>query len=335
MDFIDNTDLLIIDTNNNEDDTLFGIQNQVDFINYYIVDRFTRASLVGKAQNIPSRNLVMRVNDVMTNVSAHELGHCLNLLHTHHPGGDKVTDTPLDPDLRNRVNAACQYTGGGEFNPLTNNIMSYSRIECLTDFTNGQGYRMRYALSVESVLQNITNDACASISEVNNVCYPQTKTISLANTNGALAVWTSSNNVQIVSRNHSGAQIRALSTNSTGNGWVRATLSNGITTQEDFSIGTPPSDHLRIITTGNGIYVFSKTWQELFAHGGDNVEWSFSTSVLTRNGDSNLIMIYPKSTTGSLRVGIRAKNDCGYSNWYYKDFTIYEVAPDGGIGIMH
>jgi hypothetical protein len=117
-------------------------------------------------------------------------------------------------------------------------------------------------------------------------------------------------------------------------GYVNSECGN-ITLSKRFWVGVPSKDDLRITTTGNGIYVFSKTWQELYAFGGDNIEWSFNTSVMTRDSGSNSIMVYPTSTTGSIRVGIRAKNECGYSQWKYKNFTIYQTTTDGGIGIMH
>ena len=68
--------------------------------------------------------------------------------------GDELCDTPADPDqdedfyLKNHTNANCLYTGtltdgcAIPYVPLTNNIMSYGRDECTTQFTTGQGIRM-------------------------------------------------------------------------------------------------------------------------------------------------------------------------------------------------
>lgn len=82
--------------------------------------------------------------------SPHELGHCLNLLHTHSTSngieyingsncstaGDLVCDTPADPELNStNVDSSCNYFGGGGYNPLTNNIMSYSPFGCREHFT--------------------------------------------------------------------------------------------------------------------------------------------------------------------------------------------------------
>lgn len=342
IDFIDNTDLLIIDTDNGEDNVLFSTQNQEEFINFYIVDSFIRTGLVGKAQNIPSRNLVMRENDVLTNVSAHELGHCLNLYHTHQPGGDMVADTPVDPGLgTHNVSATCLYTGGGGFNPLANNIMSYSRIACLTDFTNGQGFRMRYAIRNESVLQNIEGNSCTSISEVNNICYPQTSTITLSNLDEAITTWSTSNNVQIVSSNNSSAQIRALNSSSTGNGWIRAIISNGIEFTEEFEVGLPKTESISIHKAGS-FKLYNNTWNWIHArYNGSydynipNWEWRFfasqGVSVMTRNAYKSTIHVRP-TADGTLDIQARVSNECGCSGWRSKVFQIGNGSGSTGTG---
>jgi hypothetical protein len=116
----------------------------------------------------------------MTNTSsfAHELGHFLNLYHTHETSygmecpdgsnctttGDLLCDTPADPDLTNRV-TGCTYNGGvsapagcsGNYTPQVNNLMSYAPKNCRDVFTPGQVDRMlatlagsrRYLLNLE------------------------------------------------------------------------------------------------------------------------------------------------------------------------------------------
>ena len=71
-DNIDNTSFVILDTGNesSEDDNLFATQSRTDAINFYIVDRFVATALAGKAQTIPSNNLVMRDDDVISSISA-------------------------------------------------------------------------------------------------------------------------------------------------------------------------------------------------------------------------------------------------------------------------
>ena len=97
----------------------------------------------------------------------HEFGHHWNLIHTHGvqngtlttelvnganctSGGDKICDTPADPQLSgsNVSNVSCVYTGtdtdaqGQFFDPDTSNIMSYSPQSCTNSLTDGQFARM-------------------------------------------------------------------------------------------------------------------------------------------------------------------------------------------------
>ncbi|MEN8913312.1 MAG: S8 family serine peptidase [Polaribacter sp.] len=199
-------------------------------------------------------------------------------------------------------------------------------------WNNEMGYGRVNAFAAVQAAQQFNQ---AELEDIDILCYNDSNTIQLNNNQNNPVTWQVSSNVVILSSDNSSVTVSASSSNSTGNGWVKATLSNGITLQEDFNVGTPSSNNLRVITTGNGIYVFSRTWQELYAFGGDDIEWSFSTSVMTRNSGPNSILIYPTSSTGSITVGIRARNECGYSQWKYKHFTIYQTTEDGGIDIMH
>jgi len=335
MDFIDNDDFLIIDTDVGEDNELFGRQNQQEFINFYIVDGFTNIDLIGKAENIPSRNLVMRDNEVLTNVSAHELGHCLNLYHTHQPGGDMVNDTPNDPGLGpHNVNSNCEYTGEGGFSPLANNIMSYSRIICLSDFTEGQGQRMRQAIESESILQNITSNLCTTISEVNTICDSQTTTVMLSNLGTATTTWTSSENVQIVSSSHSSAQIRPINASSTGSGWVRATLDDGIVFEEHFDIKNAPTASSISLDSFRSVNLYSDRWTNITATynhvidiGQLGYDWHWYASPAQMR-DDGISYIHVKPTNNANRVWIRvqAENECGCSDWVGKWFDVVQVS---------
>jgi hypothetical protein len=356
--FINNTNFVNID-NDTEATNLGQINNRSDAINYYIVQTLWNVNggfITGTANSIPSNNLVIRSDRVLTSTSAHELGHCLNLLHTHETArgveainssncssaGDLVCDTPADPRLgTHNVNVNCEYFGGGGFNPLTNNIMSYSRGYCRDEFTNGQGQRMRNAIYSESILQNITSNSCASISEVNNVCYPQTKIISLTNVGNATTIWTYSNNIQIMSSNNTSATIRAL-TNNSGTGWVRATLSNGIIFTEEFDIGIPDRNKITIehTTNTNGDYILlNNIWSILFTYHQDNHkflgakwDWKFEPlspiSIMTR-GDGNLKHI-SVSGEGGLIVKTRVYNECGCSLWKDAAFQVKKSSTNPG-----
>ncbi len=102
---------------------------------------------------------------------AHELGHYLGLYHTHGLSntiltnelvdgsncsfaGDRICDTPADPNLFGKVDANCTYAGnltdenGATFTPDTKNIMSYALDRCMEYFTKGQVNRMLEGLEV-------------------------------------------------------------------------------------------------------------------------------------------------------------------------------------------
>jgi hypothetical protein len=115
------------------------------------------------------------VNNVCAGVSsnpstfAHEIGHYLDLYHTHETffgqecpdggnclsTGDKLCDTPADPRLSGKVNTLCEYIGSDiapvlcsepTYSPQTENLMSYSLKTCRDLFTPDQIDKMRFTL---------------------------------------------------------------------------------------------------------------------------------------------------------------------------------------------
>ncbi len=189
----------------------------------------------------------------------------------------------------------------------------------------------------KSYLDGIGAEPITFQNDLKIVCYDNSKVINLNNNYNQPVTWRVSYNVTVLSSNNSSIRVRAKYTNSMGNGWVKAILSNGKTLQDYFKVGGPPSSNkLKVITTGNGNYIFPGAWQELQAHGYDNIEWSFGASVMTRNSGSDSIMVYPISSGGgSISVRIRARNECGCSQWKYQYFTIYRRTSRGNFGIMH
>ena len=170
---------------------------------------------------------------------------------------------------------------GGENSPSV-----YSRLSQLVDWVHSEIWNFVTIQDNDLVCSNTT--MTYTIQKPFN--FPSSITVSS---------WTSSNNTQIISSNNTSSEIRVLNSNSTGDGWVKAVLSNGIILQKDFSVGKPSDKNLSIITTGNGIYLFSKTWQELLGLGGENIEWkTLRTSILERNSGSNSILIYPTISCG-------------------------------------
>ncbi|NEN24442.1 hypothetical protein G3O08_13100 [Cryomorpha ignava] len=120
----------------------------------------------GSFWEIPSVSLPL------SSAVSHEMGHVLNLVHTHGPipgaceelvdgsncdiCGDYVCDTPADPGLNYNVDILdCEWnvTNGTDsnldpLNPDEKNIMSYTNVSCMEYFSNGQGLRARSSISV-------------------------------------------------------------------------------------------------------------------------------------------------------------------------------------------
>ena len=96
------------------------------------------------------------------------------------------------------------------------------------------------------------------------------------------------------------------------------------------------SNNIQAVSSNN-TSVTVRTWQELFSFGGDDIEWNvIGTPLLIRRCGKNCVLVYPTNTSHGriITIGIRTKNECGYSDWKYKYFTTYEITPDGGIGVM-
>lgn len=127
--------------------------------------------------------MIIRADRLFTSTFPHEVGHYLNLKHTHEGGcpnddclneGDFVCDTPpaLSSSLascsNNQTDDTCTTDADdtsannpftANVNDLTNNYLSYNYSNCRTDFTAGQRVRMRCAL-VDFRSSLLTSPAC-------------------------------------------------------------------------------------------------------------------------------------------------------------------------------
>ncbi|MDG1728685.1 MAG: T9SS type A sorting domain-containing protein [Algibacter sp.] len=169
VEYIDNNDLC--DFKRGDEERLTETNYVSGLINIYFTNNLhneSNESICGYSDNIGRNDIVVMKNSCATNISSlpHELGHFFSLLHTHgadndsltselvdgsncDTDGDGICDTPADPKLKSTtVDSSCIYTGtetdanGDTFTPDTNNMMSYSRKECRTSFTEQQLARM-------------------------------------------------------------------------------------------------------------------------------------------------------------------------------------------------
>lgn len=326
VDYINNTDFVQID-NRAESMSLGQVNSQANAINYYIVERLWEegdGELAGTSNSIPSNHLVIKWDQVERAISAHELAHCLNLLHTYETSrgteaingtncqtaGDLVCDTPADPGTGFESNSfTCTYTGGGGYNPLPDNIMADVTENCRQSFTRGQGERMRRAIAEEPLLQPIVSNNCVSMSKLDHLeCSPAT--VTLTNIGTATTRWTVSNNVQIVAQTNTSITVTNTS-NTSGEGWLKATLNNGMELTEEFWVGKPDASH--VLIRGGGTLNQHATYN-LRVSGdrhADRIEWVVPFGwYITTYGSNHVANITP-TTTGSHTIYVRFINDCG------------------------
>ncbi len=192
------------DFNQSQENALVNVAYTTDVVNIYITNSLTTSngnSAGGYAYypGTSSYDFIFVIKSQATDghsTPAHEIGHYLNLIHTHGPvndiltnelvngtnclfAGDGFCDTPADPQLLQQfylVNTNCQYTGnqvdanGQPFNPLTDNVMSYSRSNCRQFFTPDQIQEMeniasgplRANLNCTTPPPSVTNDECSN-----------------------------------------------------------------------------------------------------------------------------------------------------------------------------
>ena len=178
IDYIDNNSYY----NNVPNTYIFNVNNHINGIDIYLFPAYPNYpySFAGKANGVGMNSEYLVVGNIngtpicTTSTISHEMGHVLNLWHTHHGTyneggndnpcpelvngsnsstcGDYVEDTPADPNIGGMVNGNCVYIGTGTdannqaYDPDVDLIMSYAPKSCRTRFSTKQGERMRDAI---------------------------------------------------------------------------------------------------------------------------------------------------------------------------------------------
>jgi len=174
--YIDNSNWFNFTYSPSNDFAVYSTNNIEGALNIYYFNDIPGLCGYTNVPNNIRRDRIMMANPCVDGATLiHEVGHYFSLFHTHgiencgttdelvngfncQFAGDRVCDTPADPNLRqgsncqiSLVNSSCQYTGnltdanGQAYNPQTNNIMSYSRGFCRTIFTQGQFDRVVFS----------------------------------------------------------------------------------------------------------------------------------------------------------------------------------------------
>lgn len=185
VDYIDNSSIYM-----NPSSSIFSNNNHQDGIDIYIYPTSLtngggKANGFGSGTELYLTGNYNGVSYAATHVVSHEMGHVLNLYHTHHgtcyegggdPNqcaelvngvnsdvcGDYVEDTPADPGIFQNVTSSCTWVYQGvyydsnnhAYNPDTHLIMSYTKPNCMEYFSPMQAQRMKEAINNFTVLQN-------------------------------------------------------------------------------------------------------------------------------------------------------------------------------------
>lgn len=187
-------------------------------LNIYFTEDIDNNSILGEARRIPSTACVVDNQYAHTNVTAHEVGHCLNLIHTFGNKfeclekvertncttcGDRICDTPADYGLYNSAGDSfvnpltCQlisnfsntHNYGPNYWPDPKNIMAYTLTQCMLQFSLGQIERMKNAINAAPELQPIRSGDCLSINGPKSICTSSNYSISSFNNNPVTWSW--------------------------------------------------------------------------------------------------------------------------------------------------
>lgn len=345
VNFINNSNYLSLNTEQSFEDIGDEHFNE-NAINIYITETLNAGQWSGVViGGLPNKRMFVDIDNLYETTTPHEMGHALGLFHTHETerfgaenidgsncltAGDKICDTPADPDLRNKVDPSCIYTWGNGYTPLTDNIMSYSRAQCRDNFTEGQFASIDNVFSNYYFLQDVINTdfSCAEISNIDRLCSSEQKTISLLYVNSSSSTsWSSSSNVQIVSNDNNSVTVEPEPNSNPGNGWVKATLNNGTILQEDFWVGEP-----KLLTANlqNGDYLshgyvntvckseLIKT--DITLSGAKTVSWSLVSSSHTTTwsqSSNNLTFYLWASPNHTATFKLLLNSECGTLVKYY------------------
>ena len=132
------------------------------------------------------------------------------------------------------------------------------------------------------------------------------RTYTLQNGTGNIT-WTSSNNIQIVTGNNTQATVRASSSTTSGDGWLRATSSDGYTITERINVNKNTGQTAMSLS----VYSSSSNYIDITVHDGSGetpYSWYINNAFYTTTTTRTLTKYY---TPSSIRIEVRNDNVCG------------------------
>jgi len=356
---INKTSFLDID-GSDEFNNLLATDNDPNAINYYVVrklENLAGLALPAGVAKLGKNRLAIVRHRIFETPSAHEVGHCLNLYHTHETkfgieaisgsncsvAGDLVCDTPADPklDYPDNEDSNCNYIGGGGYNPDTSNIMSYGLSTCIDGFSNGQGFRMRQALRYNSELQNMVSNSCTitdiAIDGTDAICLNQNKTFSLQNLpSGLIPYWSTTSNLNIISSNTTDITVN-LPNNTSDTIIITAKLTIGgidYYVSKNLTHLPVPSASSIELESFKSQPIYTNRWTNITArynglitlnNPNQRFEWKWvvpSHQIIQNDLFESYIHVNPLTTLTSVYIKTQAENECGCSDWKGKWFNI-------------
>ncbi|AUS07067.1 T9SS type A sorting domain-containing protein [Pseudotamlana carrageenivorans] len=333
FDYINNSNY--VQVSESEANALGQINNQSNAINYYIVDALWNTGggfVTGTALSIPSNRLIIRNDRVLSSTSPHEVGHCLNLLHTFETYycaeaingsncsscGDLVCDTPADANTGN----------SGGYSPDLTNIMSYYSNR--DHFTDGQSIRMKSAILSNSLLQQVVGTSCL-VPEINGqetICNSSGTTYTLSN-GGSSVAWNVSSNLIINSQNTTSITVTPISTSTNGAAFIEAILPTQ-TIRKDIWIGKPNFNVSRVSAQEESCDNKYHYVKFVVSNRQPNETYNFFVVPIPGmthgwgNNDRYVFQI-PKNYSSYLEFSVKGTNSCGWKTV----FTEAEIYPCG------
>lgn len=338
-------------------DQLFDTNDHPNAIDIYIAEK---SDWAGRADAVLSKDFVIHKDYAITGVVSHEMGHCLNLYHTHElqfgqelpngsnceTTGDLICDTPADPNLTNYQHLLqnCLFPNNSittpnnvTYYPDTKNLMSYTTPDCMLRFSDGQVERMKDAMFNAPILQDVLT-CCSTepitISQADEVCYSISRTFNLDNLcYNTQTTWQISNNLQVVEQDDFSITVKAINPSVSGQGWVNATFNNSSQqVTQNVQVGVPNYYVQTGYMESQFVDIFYQRWTRLFLFGVEEQngwEWEVDYSDI-RPSETQTILIYPR-VLGPIYARVRRENQCGKGPWLIEYF---EVVEEGGFKIL-